>query len=85
MLNNDLISGNKNIWLSALYSKEIVLQGPHDIPIRIQETGDEDYKCIRLTDKNNTTRYELYFSSGHLKFRSWDSTGKVIVDNSQII
>lgn len=56
------------------------LSGPDDKPIRMYETGDEDYKSICIYDKNNVERYVLLFSGGHLRFTSKNASGTTIVN-----
>ena len=63
----------------------VELQGGHDYPLVIIETGNEDFKGIMVKDANNQNRYALKFSGGHLNFSSWDASGNPIVNNTQII
>lgn len=63
----------------------VELQGLQDYPLVFIETGNEDYKGIKVIDANGQTRYVLIFNGGHLYFASKDASGNTIVNNTQII
>lgn len=78
-LNDDLATIHPSARVVS--SPILEMHGPDDKPIRIYETGDENYKCICCVyDKNNVERYNLRFSGGHLIFTAKDANGTVIVD-----
>ena len=55
-----------------------------DDVMKFYETGSDDYKAIRIYDKNNVNRYSLIFTGGHLKFVSKNASGATIVDTTII-
>ena len=84
------INANGTITVNQLFEYDInTISAPIiesrttvDLPIRLYETGDEDYKGIVIYDKNNQERYRLLFTGGHLKFTSKNASGTTIVDTT---
>ncbi len=67
---------------SPVISDRITIKSTNDNPIIIKETENEDYKCIRFVDRNDRQRYLLLFAEGHLKLKSYDANGTIIVDKT---
>lgn len=55
---------------------------PADFVIKLNETGDDDYKGMIVNDKGGNERYRLYFTGGHVKFLSKAADGTTIVDTT---
>ena len=81
-LNADLaaIHPNANTLSAPVFESHTAL----DDVMKFYETGSDDYKAIRIYDKNNVTRYSLIFTGGHLKFTSNNASGTTIVDTTII-
>lgn len=56
----------------------ITLKSTNDFPVVMQELGNEDFKGIKVADSNGTTRYNLIFTNGGLKFQSFDAAGNTL-------
>ena len=80
---DEAVKYNKNIN-SATTLHALILESEYDSPLILKESGNEDFKGIKITDKNNTTRYYLRFSGGHVDLISYNASG-VILYNKQLI
>lgn len=72
------IHPNANTLSAPVFESHTAL----DDVMKFYETGNDDYKAIRVYDKNNVNRYSLIFTGGHLKFTSKDASGTTIVDTT---
>ena len=62
----------------------VIIEASGDYPLQFKNTDNEDTKGINFYDKNNTLRYQLRFSLGHVYFASYNSNGSVLVNTKQL-